>query len=499
MKSFEQKTLFILAIIVFFVLAQKAEAGLEITEIMYDLDGADIDWLEIYNPNSEDEDVISYKLLIGDETKSNHGINSYKESRYLKNGERGIIVVTSQVSSFESKWGNGFKLFTSSFSLSNLKDGGEENISLNKGDKNISLASVSYSKNFGASDNGKSLQIIDGNWEEATPTPGEANRSSGEEGDEEDNNGDETSDSGSSSSTSLSTKKKEVILNPEITTKIITKKTVVAGIPFDISHETIGYKNEKKILGRFVWNFGDGMVREEEYSAPFPYVYEYPGDYALTLSFYDTHFSVVPEATDRVNIKVIPSGVNIISVGPASDPYIEIENNSTYEMTLYKWIIKGNTHLFTIPEGTIILPNKKIKLSPKITGFDASDLSSIFIYDDKGTVFAVYPKQKVYTPARVSSSNYSTNKNVSISMTIDEVSTNNDKEITEKSVIDLNKLEASAGGSDSKIPKSAYPWIGLIVIIILGIVGILSIQKRNKEVKDYMDDEVRPEDMTIME
>lgn len=70
----------------FFSWAGVANANLEITEVMYNLDGADIDWIEIYNPDSSDVDVTEIKLLISNNT-FNHDIKGYSGSQYLHKGE----------------------------------------------------------------------------------------------------------------------------------------------------------------------------------------------------------------------------------------------------------------------------------------------------------------------------------------------------------------------------------------------------------------------------
>jgi len=491
MKLLKQKTLFILMIMVFFVLTEKTEARVVINEVQ--ISPIADRFVELYNEGGSDVDLTGWYL-----------------QRRTATGTTYSSMVTS--TSFEGKIikaGSYFLISKSSLDNTDiiaegmtLTDG--NSIRLKKNEKEvvyeIGIGNSSICGDIcvpSPAENKSSQRTVGGDWVVSVPTPGKVNSSLLEENTDNENDEESSEDNNSSSSSDSGSKKKEIILNPKIMTKIISKKVVVAGIPFEINHETIGYKNEKKILGRFVWNFGDGMVKEEEYSPPFYYIYQYPGDYALSLSFYDTHFSVIPESTDRINIKVIPSGINILSVGTVSDPYIELENNSTHEMILNKWIIKGAVRSFEIPERTIILPNKKIKLSPKITGFDFGDLMSLVITDDKGTVFAVYPKQKVYS-SKVSSVSYSS-KNVSTSSTREEININKEADLSGKGVINLNNLEASAGGSDSKVPKSVYSWIGLVVIIVLGMVGILSIQNKNKEMKDYTDDEIRAEDMTIME
>ncbi|MFA5773376.1 MAG: lamin tail domain-containing protein [Candidatus Paceibacterota bacterium] len=286
--------------------------------------------------------------------------------------------------------------------------------------------------------------------------------------------------------------------NPEIlkiTTKIISPKIITAGIPFLLSSLTTTNRGETYTVGNFVWNFGDGMVRKVGDSSSFEYIYEYPGEYALTLSYFDSTFSQIADATNRITIKVIPSEIFISSVGSASDPYIEIENKSSSEIILSNWIVTAGTHYFIIPEETTLLPNKKIKLSPKITGFVGGDIASVVITDPNKEITATYPTETKKLTSRVSS----VSKVVSYINPIQADSSSLDDDLSQDSqVINLNDLGASAGESGSNIPKSIYPIIGLLVVIGIGVASFLLIKKKNS-VEDYIEKGIRVEDMTIIE
>lgn len=481
MKYFKQKTLFIFLITVFFVFTGRSEAGVVINEIK--LSPIEDRFVELYNNGSESVDLTGYYLQR--KTLTSDKFSSFVSNRYFEG------------KTIES--GGYFLLSKSSLELDSFTITESNSIQL----KN-SKQEVVYKVGLGDAvdcgnacvpnpEENKSVQrMSEGEWVVSSPTPGGANSFSSSNSNSEEESVDEESGSG----VAVKSEKEVTPLNPKISTKITARKTVVAGVPFEISHKTIGYKNEEKILGKFVWNFGNGEFKEEKYSPPFYYTYQYEAEYVLTLSFYDTHFSLIPEATDRISIKVIPSGISIVSVGQEGDAYVELENKSNYEIALYKWKIKGLNHTFVIPEGTIILPNRKIKLPSKITGFDFVDLSSVVILDDVGTVFAVYPKQKSFIPKTQAVYPVSGEKKKEEG----KVSSSNEEENTEGTgVVNLNNLEASAFHSAKEVPSSIYPWVGLVVVIALGVIGAISLGKKKKEIKDYLEDEVRPEDMTILE
>ena len=197
--------------------------------------------------------------------------------------------------------------------------------------------------------------------------------------------------------------------------------------------------------------------------------------------------------TDRLNIKVIPSGIKITSVGNIGDPYIELENSSSHEMVLNQWSIVGVGHTFTIPNGTIILPNKKIRFSPKITGFKIEDLLSLKIVDNNNTLFAVYPKSEA-------------TKNVELTTGVKNIkpksNDNEDKKETtldqKEEVVDLNSLSASAYKSD-RINNRGILYVGLLLVIILGIMAVITIKRSNKNEDSGLEKELSAEDFKITE
>src|SRR3989344_6766049 len=125
------KKLLLVFLFVFFFNSQSGEAAVVVNEIMYDLDGADIDWVEVMNNGNEDIDLSTLKLLISNST-SNHGINNSSGSSILHGGEFGVIVNNSVISNYTEKWGSNGNIFTASFSLPNesgkieINDGGKD-------------------------------------------------------------------------------------------------------------------------------------------------------------------------------------------------------------------------------------------------------------------------------------------------------------------------------------------------------------------------------------
>ena len=190
---------------------------------------------------------------------------------------------------------------------------------------------------------------------------------------------------------------------------------------------------------------------------------------------------------------MIPSGINIISVGGIDDPYIEIENNSSHEMILNKWTIAGVGHSFVIPDGTTILPNRKIKFSPKITGFKFENLSSLSIVDIDGTLFATYPKFENYKVVKKDS-------NIKKAQADDIIGENkNESDLkSEEEVANLNSLSSSAYNSSGSGDQRVV-YFGLFLVIALGIMTIVVLRKGSENNKTDFEKELSVDDIKIIE
>jgi len=449
----------ILIVALFFSWISFVSADLEITEVMYDPEGTDTnrEWIKLYNNGNEDITIISGKT---------------KSAWRFSDGENG-----------ETKHYINDTLVISSGSYAILAS-----------DKTTFLDEYSSYSNDDVADTSMSLNNTSGIvkvWDSSGSIVASFEYSIDDSTHEENSSSNDDSDSTSSSSTSSETKSKDKIEPLKITARIISPKTVVVGTPFILNSSITTNRNKTYNVGKLVWNFGDGMTQEFSNTNPFGYYYEYPGEYLMTLSYFETSFSQIPEAIDKLTIKVIPSEIYISGVGNTADPFIEIENKSNSEIDLSNWVITAGTHYFTIPNGTIILSKKKIKLSPKITGFVSENLKSIIITNPNNEIIVTYPTNSYKT----------TKKILPVSSIKNNSNSNNDLQdnlIEDRQVINLNNLEASASGSGISISKSSYPLAGLILLIGLGVTIFLISRKKDDNIND-VEEEISARDMTIIE
>lgn len=485
---------FVIILIMFFVFVRKANANIIINEVQ--ISPTENRFIELYNNGSEAVNLKDWYIQRKTATGSTYG--SLVSKTYFENKtiEPNGYFVISKVSLSSSNIIYDSLTLTESNSIQIKSSEGVVVDKLGWGESNDCGNTCAPNPT-----EGKSIsRTSGGSFIITLGTPGILNNESENTNVNIDttNNTSSTdggSTSGSSTSgTSGSITPKVVSEIFKISTKIVSPKVVTAGIPFLLDHTTTGIRKEKIVSGRFVWNFGDGRRQEMPASSPFEYSYQYPGEYVLSLSYYSSYLNEKPDATDRIILKVVPAGVVISSVGTLNDPYIEIENNSNYEISLNDWIVRGGSHMFIVPDDMVLLPNKKLKLSPKITGFDINDLSSISIFDKTGQIFAVYPKQNI------SSVTSSINKPVQNIIGTKNIPVDTQVK-SDDSVINLNDLTANAGSTDALniTKKSFYPLLGLGSVILIGLASVILFRRKDREYPDYVERELSAKDMTIIE
>lgn len=469
-------------ILAFTFLPAYAIASVEISEIMYDLTNpegdTDREWIEVHNLGSDDVDLSKWNFY----DTSHHALTPVGSS-ILSGGSYAVIV--QDLAKFKVDWPN----FTGLIFTANLPSLGNDGDTLklkNNNDKSGPVEdTVTYSSSMGGTGDGNSLQKIGSAFVGASPTPGAQN--SGSSSTQNNNSSGGSANTSSSGTTTTIIKPKEVVV-PKITTEIIMKSSGIAGIPFLISSNILGYSKEPLSYGRAFWNFGDGSSRDKTLPEEnFHHTYKYPGEYVVTLSYYENVYTKEPRASDRFIVSVFAPSIVISSIGDTNDPYVELENKSDREVDLSSWVLRGSLHSFTLPEGTILLPKKKIILSPEITSFDGGDLKNIDIFrSGGGAIVSSFPDvgmPQLQPSYPVKSSYVNTDYEGSIQ-------TSNHK----KDAIDLSQTASAANA----IEYNYFPFMWLGVIIALGLASMYFI--KGKKVKDNIDeDELTASDIKIIE
>ncbi|MFA6397224.1 MAG: lamin tail domain-containing protein [Candidatus Paceibacterota bacterium] len=337
---------------------------------------------------------------------------------------------------------------------------------------------INYSIDLTAPEIGKSGAFISGNWESnQDPSKNDLNPNSNNEG--TGNNDGGTGTGTGTTQTNTTVQKTEEVEIPKISAEIVSKAIVVAGIPNDFEATILGYDKEPLRFGKLAWNFGDGGTKELKENEKISYTYNYPGEYVVVLDYTQYYYYPKPDATDRFIIKVVPSEITLSFIDSPTGLAVELNNPSKYEVDLSSWILSSNQKNFTFPKNTIILPGKKITISPQLTGFVSEDKNNLkLIYPNGGFAFTY--------------SGDSGSQNIKPKIVYIKSDTEINPQIKEASAlttdiqpIDQNSdLTASAinSGTEKTSNKNLSNWLfGILGIIIVGSLSVFLLRNKKKD------------------
>jgi len=395
-KFFVITTIFMAA---FLILPSISFANLQITEIMYDVEGTDTgrEWIEIFNSGNDVLDITKFKLY---EANTNHGIVAVDGGIALNGSE--YAVIADNPTKFKIDFPNySGKLFDSVFSLSN--EG--ESLSL-KNESSTIVDSISYDPSLGANGDGKSLQKIANVWQPAAPTPGAENIvSNNDVGTSTSTSTDESIASSTSTSTATTTlSDNNSNSNTQIIVRTVTKYISAHSNPEELSsyeenspleisagRERIAYvgapikfsakyKIPKNIndISNFTWSYGDGTKSVGEETS---HVYKFPGDYTVVLngSFGGK------KAVSRTTVKVLSPQLSVSFVFSGD---LEIANLGKTEINLGDWKIRNSAGDFVFPEDTIISSGEKMILSKEYSKIFPDVNMGATVFDPSGNFIA---------------------------------------------------------------------------------------------------------------
>ena len=331
-------------------------AQVVITEIMYDPKGTDAsaggEWIEVQNTGSIATDLTQWLFF---ENDTNHGIMADGASS-TQPGE--YAVISRDLVAFKNYF-NSFSglLFKASFSLN---EGENLATKSNKDDPVTSTNSITYTSEWGAKNDGNSLQKSQTGWIAASPTPGGAN------------NGMPLSQINSATNEAVtSTELSHTNINIPTPVQTITvdagisKQTAIVGADLVFKAVAHGLQGDVIPNARFMWSFGDGSTKE---GSSVPYAYRYPGEYIVMLEGSSDGYS----ASDKIIVTVVSAQIFINEIGPPDDFFVSIKNDAKQEINIGGWTLRsGNMH-FLIPANTFIVSGKTTRFGPQITKFSPS-------------------------------------------------------------------------------------------------------------------------------
>ena len=476
--------------LVLFICWNHAKADVYISEIMYDFEGTDTDyeWVEIGNDGTQDVDITGWKFNDG----SNHNLNIPPANGSV--GELvvpsgGFLFLASNASTFDSFYNISESIIDTVMAMNNT----EESISLID-DSDSSVDSVVFSSSMGANGDGKSLQLISNYWVSGNPTPGEENSSSG--GGDNNTTTSDTSDEDASTTEDSSLEDFGLLA---YNTQILVPDIIMTGDEIEIQAYTTNQEGMVTHAGTFMWNMGDGNFFNIKGTDKIYHTFEYPGSYKINLTYYKRNQRVTVDATDSITVNVISPTLKIESI--SKDGAVVVRNASSNTLQIDGWSIVSDGFTFFFPQGSVIMANSAITLSPKTTKFPYVPVR-LEIRSPDGVVSYKYPE--VLTPIFSSKTAY-----YSGSSSLKE-------KTQEEDVTSTIPLVASAISSGELSRDSGLLILGIIFVlfgagfyfyesggVLLNKIFKKSDISKNKNISpDARDDEeeyFNPDDFTILE
>ncbi len=457
----------------FFSLVNFASAQIEITEIMYDLEGSDSrrEWIEIYNSGSSD-------ITLSDDWRFNDGKNhTFKDPP--ENGGQGSLTISPSAYVIIASDAATFIADNSDFSgtvidtvmsLNNTAD------TLQIKDANgVVVSEVSYNNTMGASEDGNSLQKINGAWVSATPTPGTENSTGNNLQSQQQQNSGNSQEQTAGAGVWIKD-------NNKIYADAGEDKTVIVGADTLFKGKAFGFKNEPLEKARYLWNFGDGTIKEGNNIF---HNFRYPGEYVVFLDVSSGAYS----SSDRILVNALPSNLSISSVNFDDNSYIELYNDSKREIDISLWQLRSGDNYFIIPQNTYILPNRKNIFGKRATGLQARRNTEISLLYPNGEIAYLFTNTPVIkTVPLIPVSQKIVKKNIGVkpkNKKIKIITNITKQKVTDKKdykQIQNTTLGAAVNMADNnKNNTSLYKWLtALIGLVFLSIGGLLFI--RSKEI-----------------
>lgn len=452
-----------------------ASAQVLISEIMYDLDGADsgYEWIEVYNSGDSSVVLTDWRFF---EADTNHKINSIQGGDSLAAGSYAIIADNS--AKFLQKNNYSGQLFDSAFSLSNSG----ENLGMRDSEL-VDRDSVTYSPDLGAAGDGNSLHRGDsGSFSAGAPTPGTGSltvttqvQSSNEE--EED-----TGESGGGQTlTPQNAPPGTFSVEPMIYAYAGDNQIVIVGADVAFTGRAFNAKGEPIDNVRYLWNFGDGATLEGE---SILHNWAHPGRYVLVLDIAQEKNA----ASDSVIITAEPAN---IKVDTWEDGSIVLTNNAGRTLDLSGWHLSMANSFFTLPKNSRLLNGEDVAFSPDVTGLTfiqhPSELwypnGEVAVREGEGVVDVAIPASPVVPAPRASISN---SGNSVIGRVVAEKNDLPEEAVEESEDENLLSFSSSTAFSDNQTASAAssgfsFGWgFGLLAFLGLASVAVIGIRRYSR-------------------
>jgi hypothetical protein len=338
------------------------------------------EWIELYN-NGNEVDLTGY--VIESESKK----ISIKLSGLIANKAYYLIERTDEnsvpnvVADLIATFGNG---------LSNAGD----NLYLKNSDGQI-VDSLNFSSGWPAGDNitKQTMQLVSGSWLTAEATPKKAPIGAQQQGDQSNNSDSNESGNANQNTNSSSTQKSggSSYVAPKNLSRFLINlgEEQLSQIPVNIEVDYRDDYGNKPSYGFYRVSFGDGIEKDFKLNEPISHIYEYKGDYKISVKFLESVWSIVPKKQASINVSI---NEPVIDIDINHAPILVVKNKSTKDIDLSNFNFVSSyssVKSFNPPSGSVVFAGKEVWISPKVTGFVLEDFNSFKVLS-KADGYVVY-------------------------------------------------------------------------------------------------------------
>lgn len=428
-------------------------ANVVINEIAWmGIDGANGqygEWIEFYNLSDQEINLAGWKLYRKGGLLESDRIFTLTKS-IQPNGYLIIERTTSSIPDPLPNINDEIGAFGGG-NLANLPGG--EFLVLKDNNENI-IQSLDFSNGWSAGNNTAPKQTMQktsaGNWITAQATPRAKNQETG------------TANQSSSNDSQSQNSQAQIVesdQSKQIKVEAGEDKIVFVGQKNLFQGKVFGLNNEEIKNARFLWNFGDGAINE---GSPISHIYRYFGEYIVILNA----SSGIYANNDQLRVKVSASPIKITGLKPGENGFVEISNQSNYEIDISGFSFSDGKKYFYFPENSIIPAGSRTFVSGNISGINFASPSSAKFYYPDGSLIQEFK----YESERIADKNIIA-ESPKISAPI--VKNIEIKNITKNKEEDILASSATIQNENKEKQRSIYFWIA-IVFGIASFSGIIS-------------------------
>ena len=380
---------------VFSLMPVFCSADVVINEIMYDPDGSDTgrEWVEIKNNGYSDVDITGWKFadVVADDTTAKHILYippDHGGSGTMTLSANSFAILASDAVAFLGER-SGFSGTVIDTTISNFgqQDGRTYYAKLFNKD-GVEVDSVSYIISMGANGDGNSLQLSSGAWVAATPTPGATNVSTSNSPPADtntDSNNSNNNNNNQIATLSVGNAVDRAPVDPQIFAYINGANSAIVGVETIFKGSVFGLDKKPLINARYLWSFGDGILREGQTVSHF---WRIPGVYLIVLEVSSGEFNT----SNRLKVTVSESKISIAETKDGTDGFVLIRNDSKDDTDISRWAIKTVSKIFYFPTPTIILGGGSVAFANSVTGL-MPEADAVELLYPNGSVASQFNKE----------------------------------------------------------------------------------------------------------